>query len=1107
MLRLILGAAGTGKTALITSEIRDKAIAGEKGLFLIVPEQFSHEAERELCALCGDCFSLHGEVLSFSRLAVRVEQETGTGGGVALDGGGRLLCMALALNQLGQSLRVYTRAERKPELQSSLLLAVEQLKAARIGEKELQSAMSGASPALTNKLYDLSLCLEGYNSVLSQGYAVPTDRLLCLAEKVSESYIASAGHIYIDGFTDFTGAEQEVISALISSGIELTVCLTCDGLDGEGEHFAHARVAAMGLIRMAEEKGIKVDIKISEERSDKAPELHALGEGIFNFTAKKQDNTQGRVRIVRCDSLRDECEMAAAHCRELVYKNNCRWRDIAIAVRGFNAYGPALEEAFGLYGIPIFTARREAVLQKPVPALVSLAFEVIDGGWDTDAVIGYLKTGLISIEREDCDALECYARRWSLKGSAWTQKKPWSQHPDGLSAEFDDESSERLAHLDHIRRGIIVPLQKLAKAGKSAGTALEQAKALSDFFVGINLPETLSRRAQNLENQGFEQLSAEHNRLWDIVVDALEQFAAVLGDTPMTQNEFQKLFMRILAQYDLSIVPVSADSVSAGDMDRMRRRKIKHLIILGATDERLPSLVQSGGLLSDSEREELKGLGVDIGAGADELCRELSLIYNCVTLPSESITISWPAMDTAGAECRPSFLVHRARMIFGISDELFQKNVARISAYEPAYLLAAEYAGGRGGSKLCFDYFTLDSEERNRLEALAEKTIRERGQLSKNAVNTLYGERLSLSPSRADTFNACRFQYFLRYGLRLDEREKAGFDPPELGTFMHYVLENVAGELAGSGGFKDVSDERTKALCDKYIEKYATEKLNSLEDKSPRFIYLFNRLKPSVHRVVGDMVRELSFSDFVPLDFELSFMKDGILPPVLLSDGKRELQINGIADRVDGYKRDGKLYLRVIDYKTGKKSFSFTDIWYGMGLQMLLYLFSLEKEGQARYGREIVPAGVMYVPARDVLVSASGDMTDEELAAAKQKRLRRSGLLLDDMEIIEAMEHGSSPMYIPVKFNKDRVPNADSIVSLEQLAALKKHIEGRMLELCGNLEEGSIDAEPFYKGEGENACAFCPYSSVCRFDEERDKRRYLAKVEPEEFWKRLEGMA
>ncbi|NCC68418.1 MAG: ATP-dependent nuclease subunit B, partial [Clostridia bacterium] len=462
--------------------------------------------------------------------------------------------------------------------------------------------------------------------------------------------------------------------------------------------------------------------------------------------------------------------------------------------------------------------------------------------------------------------------------------------------------------------------------------------------------------------------------------------------------------------------------------------------------------------------------------------------------------------DENGAKARQSFLVTRAKLLFGIEEESVDPSKIRLSAKSPAFLLAVNAInGGDENALLAYTYFSESNEENEKLRYLKQRAVQCRGSLSDGAVRALYGDRLSLSPSRTDAFSACRFSYFLRYGLKLNERERAGFEAPELGSFIHYVLENVAGEISKGIGFKAVTSEETNALVDKYTDFYIADKLGGFEEKSPRFIYLFDRLRPSVRRVVADMVRELSKSDFVPLDFELGFINGGALPPVRLSDGKNELYINGIADRVDGYFRDGKLYLRIIDYKTGKKSFSLSDIWYGMGMQMLLYLFALEQEGENRYDAEIVPAGVLYVPARDTLVSASGDLSDEELNKAKAKTRKRSGLILDDNYIISAMENSESPEYIPVNIKKDGTVIADCLVSSEQLRTLHAHVDSRLLELGDSLSGGSIEAFPYYRGEQDNACLYCPFVSVCRFDETRDTRHYLSKLKPNEFWERLEG--
>ena len=626
---------------------------------------------------------------------------------------------------------------------------------------------------------------------------------------------------------------------------------------------------------------------------------------------------------------------------------------------------------------------------------------------------------------------------------------------------------------------------------------------LSLFLEEIQLPQSLQTKAEALEASARPLLAAEYVQLWELIVSCLEQTEAILGASPMTQEQFSKLFLQTLSQYDVSAIPVALDRISAGEMDRMRRRHIKHLIILGASDDNLPRSENSFGLLSEEDRIELSELRIDLGSGEEALARELSLIYHCVSLPSESLSLSYSAFSESGAKARPSFLITRAKLLFDLQEQPVDLNRLRLNAPAPAFLLAA--GGGQdAASALALDYFLQNEDTAKRLFALSRLAGTGRGSLSSHTVRSLYGEPLSLSPSRADAFAACRFSYFLRYGLRLDEKEKAGFEAPELGSFMHYVLENVAGEIRRGVGFRAVSQEETDALVSRFTEAYIEEKLGGFGDKSPRFVYLFQRLLPSVRRIVSDMVRELSRSDFEPLDFELAFGLPEGLPPVRLYDGERELLIRGIADRVDGYFAGDKLYLRVIDYKTGKKSFSYSDVWYGMGMQMLLYLFALEQEGRTRYGHEIVPAGVLYVPARDSLVSAPRELSDEELERERCKLRQRSGLILDDVSIISAMESAEEPEYLPVSIKKDGSLSSDSLAGSEQFSALHSHVDRRLLSLSKALSEGSISAFPYYRGEQDNACLYCPYAAVCRFDPDKDKRHYLRKLSAAEFWERVE---
>ena len=391
----------------------------------------------------------------------------------------------------------------------------------------------------------------------------------------------------------------------------------------------------------------------------------------------------------------------------------------------------------------------------------------------------------------------------------------------------------------------------------------------------------------------------------------------------------------------------------------------------------------------------------------------------------------------------------------------------------------------------------------DRFQRLEEAAALSRGRLSPRAVEALYGPRLRLSASRIDRFASCRYSYFCQYGLRAKPYEPAGFKPPEIGTFMHYVLEHTAREAKERGGFAAITDEELHAMTDRFVADYVHEELNDFREKSKRFVHLFKRLCLDVHQVVLDMAQELRRSDFVPLDFELDFSKADELRPVELGEGEGAMTLTGIADRVDGWLHEGKLYLRVVDYKTGKKAVSLSDVWYGMGLQMLLYLFALQADGQERYGAEIVPAGVMYVPARSALLSLTRD-DEAEIGKKRGDALRRSGLALDDPALLEAWEKGEDKRYIPVKF-KNGVVSSDNVASLERLGLLSRHIRGSLSEMARELRRGSIEADPFYRSQQENACLTCDYFDACHFSEGEngEQSRFMPKIPEKRVWDKM----
>ncbi len=1107
MLRLLIGPAGSGKTAAVLGEIRERVLAQKPGSLLLVPEQYSHEAERELCAACGDTLSRWAEVMSFTGLARRVLQRQGGGAQPLLDKGGRLLCMALALSGVGGQLRVYGAARRSAELPGLLLGAVDEMKTAGVTAEALHAAAAACDGYLSDKLGDAALVLEAYDAVIANGRADPADRLTLLAAKLADSDFGPDSAVYVDGFIDFTQQERAVIRALLKKGVELTVCLTLDELRGENEIFALSRRAAQELAACARELGIESRVERTDGARGRDPALAYFAGQMFSYGAERRSEKTDALRLFRAESPAAECELAAAEALRLVRETGCRWRDIAVAVRGFEDYRPLLESVFRHYGVPLFTARRSDVLSRPLPALIGGAYELIAGGWDVDDLLSYLGTGLTGLSAAECDELGDYVYRWQLRAGAWERRGDWEQHPDGYGAEETEETRERLRRINALRRRVAGPLLELQRRADEAQTAAGQAAALAAYLERVRLPETLERRARELREAGRESMAAEYAQLWELTVNALEQSEAILGDTDMDREGFGRLFARMLAQYDVGIIPVSLDRVSAGDFDRMRRRSIRHLIVLGAADQRLPMSTEPGGIFSEEERRRLLELSIDLGgAGEQELWREFSLIYHVLTLPSDSLTLCCPLTGEEGEPLRPAFVFLRAQKLFDLPAPTASASRMRMAAPGPALTLAAQALHGGGAAEQAAAE-TVRALWPRRWEALRAASDMTRGRLSPRAVEALYGKELRLSASRIDRFASCKFAYFCQYGLKAKPYEPAGFTPPEIGTFMHFVLETVARAVKERGGFGAVDDAAVRELTAEAVAGYVRTELNDMREKTARFVYLFRRLTRDVESVVLDMAAELRRSDFEPLDFELDFSKASELPPVGLGEDEAALTLTGVADRVDGWLHDGALYLRVVDYKTGRRSFSLSDVWYGMGLQMLLYLFALSEGGRARYGREIRPGGVMYVPARNALLSLPRDPGEEESERMRGEELRRSGLLLDDAAMLEAWEHGEDKKYIPVKFRRGEP--AGSVASAEQLGRLAAHIRRTLTGMARQLRRGSIAADPYYRSQQENACLNCDYFDACHFadGENGESCRFQPRLTDGKVWGALEKEA
>ena len=1056
---------------------------------LIVPEQFSHESERAMCAVLGGGASMSCEVLSFTRLAGRLTDAAGGGAAPMLDPGGRMLLMYAALRRVADALTTYRAPSRKPAFLTGLLATVDECRSYRVEPEALMAAGEELGGRQGDKLKDLGLIYAAYRGLEAQGRADPRGRLDRLARQLEDTRWGAGMAFYVYGFTDFTPQEERVLSALMAQG-ELTVALVCGGEDDPSGIFQPALRCAGRLARLAKAGAVPVREEVLDRPLARCPSLAFLEENLFGEGPGQAWAGECAVVRVAAASPRQEVEWCAAEILRLLREENCRCRDIAVCARRLDGYGELVESVFARYGVPVFLSAMEDVLEKPVLALVTSALAAAGSDYPYEELFRYLKTGLTGITEEERDLLENYVLTWDLKGPAWTRQKPWDMHPEGYGREFTPADTALVAWLDGLRRRVIAPLEALRKGTDKTGRG--RALALYQLLEDIDLPTRLGQRADSLDRRGERTAAAQYRQLWDILAGGLEQCALLLGDTELELEEFSRLFSLVLSQYDVGAIPVSLDAVTVGDAPRMAHKEVKALFLLGADSGAIPDCAVSPGLFTDQDRDALSAMEVELAPRQeDKLRREMTIAYETCCRPSQRLYVSYSAGE-GDNQRTPCFLWARLGALFPDAPVRDGGDpLARLSAPDAALELA-------GSSPAVAEALKRVPGLSDRVERIQDAAGWRRGRLSRPAVDALFGPVVPMSATKLDLVNSCHFGYFLRFGLDAKPRQRAAFRAAEYGTFVHDVLERTLRAAREEG--TPLDDVRAvERLSQAAAERYEREVLSNLEGEPARFRVLFQRMKGAALAVARSVCAELAVSDFTPAAFELGFGPGKDLPPVEVEQGVR-LRLTGYVDRVDQWLHEGKRYVRVVDYKTGKKSFDFADVADGRGLQMLLYLFALRREGKGLLGpEETVPAGVLYVPARTPLVDGERDMSDGEIQRARDRLLRRQGLVLDDPDVLSAMERPAGEYrFLPVGTGRG---GGDSLVTPAQMEALDGYITAALRAAAGELAAGNIDADPYWQGADKNPCRWCDYKAACHFEEGcGDRRRFRRGLRAAQFW-------
>lgn len=1098
MLTLLTGRARTGKSTTVLHRIAARPEG--RNQILLVPEHASHQAEVDLCRACGDAASQYAEVLSFRRLSDRVLSLTGGASQVPLDAGGKLLTLEKALLEVSPELTVYRRPSRKSAFLRQLLALFDELRCCEVSPETLYEQSQAVAGATRDKLRDLSLIYAAYEARLLRPGLDARDRMTRLCDHLEESGYARDKDIYIDGFTYFTAQERRCLSILLRQAHSLTVTLL--GEPNSREEIFEASLRTLDrLRRLAEREGKPVRIENLTAR-DPSPlghlERHFFGETL------PYEGEAPQIRLLQADTVFSEVEQAAAAIRRLLAEGKCRCRDVTVAARNIETYEAAIETVFERWQIPAYLSRRSDILEKPALSLLTGVLASLGGGYEYDDMFRWLKTGLAGLTPEECDQLENYVLKWEVHGGMWLRDVDWQENPDGYGAPWTPAREEQLAQVNALRRRVQAPLSRLAEGMRSGETAAEKVNALFGFMEELGLQDALERQMRAQAEAGRLQDAEETAQLWEILCGVLDQFVEILGDEPMELEEFTRLFRQVLTEYSVGTIPVSLDQVQVSGVARNDRHTAKYLFLLGANDHVLPTPGQAGGILNEDDREELARLGVELApTGMDQMGIELQNLYAALAQPTERLTVSWPVTDVSGAELRPAFVVDRLLALFPalrVEREPAARDY-RLTAPLPA--LESAVPGGA-----LWGWLEEEPSLRPRLEAMERAAAQTRGALSPRAVRALYGERVNMTASRLERIRTCHFSFFMEYGLKARPRTPAAFDAPQIGTFLHFLLERVTRDVQALGGFARVDRETLHALVRKYIDEYVEQELRNFQNRNARFRYLFARLRSTAYAVIDQAAEELRHSDFVPLAFELSFGDGKDLPAVTVSEPGGELRVGGKVDRVDGWVKDGRLYLRVVDYKSGKKSFDLSAVRMGLDLQMLLYLFALQKTGASWFGKEIEPAGVLYLPARDDILSAQRNIPPEKLQAEREKQLRRSGLLLAEPQVLQAMEHDAltEPRYLPLRVNKSG-DLSGSLASAAQLGKLGQYVDKLLRDIAGEIRGGVIDADPCCHTEEDSPCRCCQWAPACHFQDGRDgdHLNVILPVKQDEFWREIEG--
>lgn len=1113
-LRFYFGPSGSGKSHRIYEEIMQRA-AQEPGrnFLIIVPDQFTMQTQKDLVMRSDRGGILNIDVLSFGRLSHRILEEVGTKEMPVLDDTGKSLVLQKIAADLKEQLPAMGSLLHKQGYIHEVKSAISEFMQYGISTQDMDKLIASAEKrgALAMKLRDLKTLYRGFQDYIRDHFITTEETLDVLRRSLVKSKILPDSVVVFDGFTGFTPIQNRLIQELMRVCEETIVTVTIGEeedpyqMDGEQKLFHLSKKTVADLVKLAAEaevtRGEDVFVKGGPNRFAEAPALCYLEQNLFRYQYEPYTEKQHEIHMFEALSPREEVHQTALYIRKLIREEGLTYRDIAVVIGDLEGYASYVETEFGQLEIPCFLDRTRGIVLNPMIEYIKSALQLYIRDFSYDTVFHFLRSGMADISREEIDELENYVIRTGARGYRTYSRlftRRTEEMQQGSGQEDTERAEETMERLNRIRQQFADTVEILHMAPRAK--AGEYVDHLYDFLEQNQVQQKLLNYQQQFEQEGDLAKAREYAQIYRLVMDLLDQIYGLLGEEEISLQEFADILDAGFGEITVGTIPQNVDRIVVGDMERTRLKQVKVLFFLGVNDGNIPKNASKGGIISDMDREFLIESGTEMAPSPrQQMYIQRLYLYLNMTKPSERLYLSYAKVNSDGKGIRPSYLIDTVRKLFPLLAVEYPQNRSRLEQIEGrqegARYLAEElreYADGtlreeeRQDFYLMYRAYEADPEGRDRLTAAAFRRYKESG-LSRIVARALYGRQLENSVSRLETYAACACRHFLQYGLSLQEREEFGFEVSDMGNVYHAVLENFAGKLAESGRtWWDFDENFATQAIKEAVEGYAATYGETVLYSSARNEYAITRMSRILTRTVLTLQQHLKQGSFQPDDYELSFRFAEDLDSIHVDLSEEEkMHLQGRIDRIDVSEDAEHVYVKVIDYKSGNKKFDLAALYYGLQLQLVVYMnAAMELESRKHPDKEIVPAALLYYHIDDPTIETPVELTQEQINEEILTKLRMNGVVNSDPAVVERLDRflQDKSKVIPVEKKKDGSFSARSgILSREELQVVSAYVDTKIRQIGREILDGKIAANPYEKGN-EEACTYCAYKKVCGFD-------------------------